>query len=331
LETDLDWSLRAGLVTSLARRIRATLVHNPTAGQREAAAALVASLEQAGYHVNYCSKKSDELAAALADPGELVIVAGGDGTVAKVATALAGRDIPLAILPVGTANNIARTLGLVGGPSHIIAGLRTAPRKRLDVGIARGPWGERRFIEAAGVGVFARAVAVLEDEDGQPLAELVKDEPNFESALRLMRHIIEEYPSREWRLTLDGRDLSGRYVLMEAMNIRLIGPHLHLAPDADPGDGLFDVVLASHDQCAALLKYLGHRLEREATLPALTVHRGRRLELLWVEPEIHFDDNVWLRRTSGRSGGPSSTKPTTPATVVLEMSGQSVEVLVPGP
>jgi len=131
-------------------------------------------------------------------------------------------------------------------------------------------------------------------------------------------------------LTLDGRDLSGRYVLVEAMIIRFIGPRLHLAPDADPGDGLFDVVLASHDQCAELLEYLGHRLEREATLPSLTIHRGRRLELGWAEPEIHFDDVAWLQRTRGRTGGPSAGA-TAPATVVLEISGQSVEVLVPGP
>ena len=313
-----------------APRVRATLVHNPTAGQREGAAALVANLERAGYHINYCSKKSDQLAPALADPGDLVIVAGGDGTVADVAGALAGRGIPLAILPVGTANNIARSLGLVGGWGHIIAGLATAPRKRLDVGLARGPWGKRRFVEAAGIGLFARAIAVLEDRDGQPLAEAVKDEPNFESVLRLLRHLIEDYPARDWQLTLDGRDLSGRYVLAEAMIIRLIGPHLHLAPDADPGDGLFDVVLASHDQCTALLRYLGHRLEREATLPALTVHRGRRLELLWRETEIHFDDEVWLQRAGGRSGEPVSGS-AAPATVILELTGEAVEVLVPGP
>jgi diacylglycerol kinase (ATP) len=313
-----------------ARRVRATLVHNPTAGQREGAAALVASLERAGYEVTYCSKESDQLQTALAEPGEAVIVAGGDGTVAKVAAAIAGRGIPLGILPVGTANNIARTLGLVGGWSHIIAGLPTAARKRLDVGVARGPWGERRFVEAAGVGLFARAVAVLSDRDGQPLAELVKDEPNFESALRLLRHLVEDYSPRQWRVTLDGRDLSGRYMMVEAMIIRFIGPHLHLAPDADPGDGLFDVVLVSHDQCTALLEYLGHRLEREATLPALTIHRGRRLELIWAEPEIHFDDDVWLQG-SLQSGVPSSAGPATPATITLEVGGQWVDILVPGP
>jgi hypothetical protein len=86
------------------------------------------------------------------------------------------------------------------------------------------------------------------------------------------------------------------------------------------------VVVASEDQCRALLDYLGHRLEREATLPALTVHRGRRLEMVWTEPEIHFDDEVWLRSGGGQASGPG-----VPPTIHLEIGGQSVEVLVPGP
>jgi diacylglycerol kinase (ATP) len=312
------------------RRVRATLVHNPTAGDRQAAAGLVAKLEQADYEVTYHSKRSEELEVALDDPGELVIVAGGDGTVAKVAAAIAGRDIPLAILPVGTANNIARSLGLVGGWGHIVAGLRSAPRKRLDIGVARGPWGERRFVEAAGIGLFARAVALLNDSEVQPVAELVKDEPNFETALRLLRHLVNDYSPRQWRVTLDERDLSGRYLLLEAMIIRLIGPHLHLAPDADPGDGLFDVVLVSEDQAEALLRYLGHRLEREATLPALTVHRGRRLELLWTEPEIHFDDEAWAKNAAGPLAGRPAGAATNP-TIQLDVGQEWVDVLVPGP
>lgn len=313
-----------------SRGVRATLVHNPTAGQREAGKDLVAELERAGYAVTYRSKKSKDIESQLADPGDLVVVAGGDGTVAKVAIALAGRGVPLAILPVGTANNIARSLGLVGGTSHIIHGLHAAVRKRLDVGVARGPWGERLFVEAAGVGLFARALAVLEHQDARPVAELAKDEPSFESAVRLLRHLLADYDPREWRITLDGRDLSGRYLLLEAMNIRLIGPHLHLAPDADPGDGLFDVVVASEDQRRGLLDYLGHRLEREATLPALTVHRGSRLEVVWTEPEIHFDDEVWLRSSGSQAGGRASGPGVQP-TIRLEIGGQSVEVLIPGP
>jgi diacylglycerol kinase family enzyme len=311
-----------------ARRVRATLVHNPKAGERTLAAALMASLDEAGFEVTYQSSKSKNLDAALSAPGELVIVAGGDGTVAKVATAIPGRGIPLAILPVGTANNIARSLGLVGGPSHIIAGLRTASPRRLDVAVGRGPWGERRFVEAAGVGLFARTLALLNDED-EPLASLFKEEPGFESTLRLLQHVIADYAARDWILALDGRDLSGRYVMVEAMNIRLIGPHLHLAADADPGDGLLDVVLVSEDQCGALLEYLAHRLEREATLPAVGIHRGRRLQLVWSEPEIHFDDATWS--TDDSPGAGTSAASSAGAAVVFESGEQWVDVLVPGP
>ena len=312
------------------REIRATLVHNPTAGQQQAGRDLVAHLERAGYHVTYRSKKAKDLESQLADPGELVVVAGGDGTVAKVVVALAGRKIPLAILPVGTANNIARSLGLVGGNSHIIGGLRTAARKRLDVGVARGPWGERMFVEAAGVGLFARALAVLEHQDGKHLADLAKEEPAFESVVRLLRQMVTDYSPREWRITLDGQDLSGRYLMLEARNIRLIGPHLHLAPDADPGDGMLDVVLASGNQCRALLDYLGHRLESEATLPALPVHRGRRLELSCNEPEIHFDDEIWLG-SAEKPDGPRPAGSVGPSTMLFEIGSRSVDVLVPGP
>jgi len=301
------------------RVVRATLVHNPAAGDRQADQGLVASLEKAGYQVNYLSTKTRNLASQLDEPGEVVIVAGGDGTVAKVAAALAGRMTPMAILPVGTANNIARSLGLVGGTSHIIGGLRTAQRKRLDVPVAHGPWGDRPFVEAAGVGLFARALALLDHDDAEPLARLAKEEPTFESVVRLLRQLVTDYSPRDWKATLDGRDLSGRYLMLEAMNIRLIGPHLHFAPDADPGDGLFDVVLVSEDQCQALLEYFGHRLEKEATVPTLTTHRGRRLELTWDDPEIHFDDGVW-QRTPGQ-----------PLPIVLEIGTQWVDVLIPGP
>jgi len=301
------------------RAIRATLVHNPAAGDQQADPGLVASLEKAGYQVNYVSTKTRNLASQLDEPGEVVIVAGGDGTVAKVAAVLAGRMTPLAILPVGTANNIARSLGLVGGTSHIIGGLRTAHRKRLDVPVAHGPWGDRPFVEAAGVGLFARVLALLDHHDAEPVAQLAKEEPTFESVVRLLRQLVTDYSPRDWKAALDGRDLSGRYLMLEAMNIRLIGPHLHFAPDADCGDGLFDVVLVSEDQCQALLEYFGHRLEKETTVPALTTHRGRRLELTWEDREIHFDDGVWQRI------------PGEPLPIVFEIGTQWVDVLIPGP
>src|SRR5690606_7135637 len=88
------------------------------------------------------------------EPGDLVVAAGGDGTFGRVARRLVGSDRPLAILPLGTANNVARHLGLALDPSRAIAQLASAEERRMDVGVARGSFGTRLFFEGAGLGLL---------------------------------------------------------------------------------------------------------------------------------------------------------------------------------
>lgn len=93
--------------------MRATLIHNPTAGDGKVRREdLIDLLHKAGIVPFYQSSKIGELTAALAEPTDIVIVAGGDGTVAKVVTQMPDRSIPVAILPIGTANNIASSFGI---------------------------------------------------------------------------------------------------------------------------------------------------------------------------------------------------------------------------
>src|SRR5207244_757183 len=109
-----------------------------------------------GHEVLYRSSKDDHWASILERPADLIAVAGGDGTVGRVAKRIAGRGVPLTVLPMGTANNIARTLGLADVPvERLIAGWKHARRVRFDIGTARGPWGSSRFIEGVGLGLFA--------------------------------------------------------------------------------------------------------------------------------------------------------------------------------
>jgi diacylglycerol kinase (ATP) len=93
---------------------------------------------------------------------DLVVVAGGDGTVREVAGALVSTDIPLAIVPVGTFNNLALSLKLPGDPDAICDLIGAGLTRRIDVGMAddRHP-----FFEVAGVGV---------DADLFPIGEEVK-------------------------------------------------------------------------------------------------------------------------------------------------------------
>ena len=93
-----------------------TLIHNPGAGdgshpdQQE----LQGMIKAAGHDVFYQSARNEEWADALQRPADLVVVAGGDGTVARVARRLIGGNLPFTALPMGTANNISKSLGLLG-------------------------------------------------------------------------------------------------------------------------------------------------------------------------------------------------------------------------
>lgn len=135
---------------------RVLLVHNPEAGSEEDEAdEIMAALGKAGHKAIFQSSKKKGLKECFKGKLDLVLVAGGDGTVGKVAALLVGKKIPLSGRPLGTANNLAPTLGLLGPVSKLIAGLDKGRPEDFDVGRARGPWGKRHFFEGAGAGLFA--------------------------------------------------------------------------------------------------------------------------------------------------------------------------------
>src|SRR5512138_2801833 len=94
--------------------MRVTLIHNPGSGDdaQPTAESLIALIRAAGHEVAYWSSHDDDWIAALSEPPELIAIAGGDGTIGDVSKHLVRRGIPTATLPVGTANNISRTLGV---------------------------------------------------------------------------------------------------------------------------------------------------------------------------------------------------------------------------
>ena len=96
---------------------------------------------------------------AVRADAELIVAAGGDGTVAAVAREMPGRELALAVLPLGTANNIALSLGCDGPLDALIEHWTQARVIHADLGVARGPWGERRFVEGVGGGLVARSIA----------------------------------------------------------------------------------------------------------------------------------------------------------------------------
>jgi diacylglycerol kinase family enzyme len=273
--------------------MRVTVIHNPGAGDGETSAKeLLAALREHGYRPEYHSTKAGDLGVALAEPGELVVVAGGDGTVGDVAKRLAGRGVPLAVLPAGTANNIATTLGAGGPLRDQVAHWSASRRRPFDVGRARGPWGETPFIESVGCGLVADMMTHFDRKKEQGSAS-AGPEDQVQAAREELRQLLRRARPRHCRIEADGEEMSGSYLLVEVMNIRLIGPRLLLAPEADPGDGLLDVVALGEEHADHLDASLRADAPATAAIASGAVRRqARHVVLDPGDQRLHLDDET---------------------------------------
>ena len=302
--------------------MRVTLVHNPGAGSsdKDDPRKLEKLLARAGHDVRYASSKEDDWKGALKKRADLVVVAGGDGTVGRVIRRMVGRGVPVTVLPLGTANNFARTFGLLERPfEELVQGWENARRVKLDLGIAKGPWGERYFIEGLGAGLFANLLARPKKKNakgGSPEDVVV-------GALRRLQDMAVHCESVEVAAALDGKDISGRYLLFEAINLPYVGPNMFLAPNGKTGDGKLDVVLVTEDERARLMEYLNKWQDNRERLAVLPTQRGERLQIEWPGYELHIDDKLYPRKNDD---------PEKMAGVIeARIKTAAVELLVPEP
>ncbi len=296
--------------------MRVTLIYNPGAGRQDgdASAKLVGILQAQGHAVLPKSSSDPDWKQVLAEPADVVAVAGGDGTVARVAKAVVGRGLPVAPLPAGTANNIARTLGLVERPwEELVRAWPAARRVKLDVATARGPWGEQHFIEGAGTGLFACLLG--SSEPARRVAQLAQARERVALALEILRKQAADCDAVEIAADLDREDISGRYLLFEVVNLPYVGPSLYLAPDSQPGDGTFEVVMVSEAERDRLQNYLASWQDNRERLSVLPTRRGKRLRLHWSGFDLHIDDEL----LPGAASAP----------VALDIGNLAVEFIAP--
>lgn len=245
-----------GSPLAAARPVRVTLFHSPNAGEGVSAASLRDLIVRHGHTVVHSVSTNDDAHDLLSTRSDLVVAAGGDGTVASAARVLARRGMPLSVLPMGTANNIALSLGVSRDLDQVISGWSMAKVRHFDLGRATGPWGERWFVEAVGGGLIARSISAFErqpaDKAQPPREELI-------DAVRMHSEVLSGLKPTRWELMLDGKPITGDYLLVAVLNIRLIGPNLDLCPNVDPTDGAFSVALFGEEHREALDAHLYHR------------------------------------------------------------------------
>lgn len=141
---------------------RVLVIHNPTAGwrRRRRFERIVSALIAEGVDVDVrpTTKRGDaEMYARDADVCTLdaIAVAGGDGTINEVVNGLGDKKLPLAVIPLGTANVLAHEIGLGGAPKEIAETIARGRPQPISVGIVNG----RRFVMMAGFGFDAHVVA----------------------------------------------------------------------------------------------------------------------------------------------------------------------------
>jgi YegS/Rv2252/BmrU family lipid kinase len=192
---------------------------------------------------------------------DVVFVCGGDGTVMAAATALAGQEVPLAILPAGTGNLLARNLDLPINDEAQCLRLGLAGRTRaLDVGAIE----DRKFVVMAGVGFDA---AMMRDAP-EGLKKAVGWPAYVVSAAKHLR-------GRGIRVTITvdgGRPMHRRVRTVVVGNVGRLQGNFPLLPDARPDDGILDVVVIATRNLLDWARVAG-RVVRRAHVPDRRMER----------------------------------------------------------
>lgn len=282
--------------------MRVLIIHNPAAGKStRRGSAIVRAFKDAGHTVWYRSTGTHRWIKSLDDAIDVVVTVGGDGTVAQVVRELSTRSPrqpkpPLSILPFGTANNVARSFGLRANATHLARNLERAVPTTLRVIRVRSEWGERLAVESAGIGVFPQLFR--EANERVERAKRRNRKPprawSVPQARQRLMHVVETATPHFVRVTADGEDASGEYLLVEALNIGRIGPRALLSRTADGADLRMDLLLVGKKQRGDLLDYLASSDEElESPLEPLRV---RQTEIDWPADDGHVDDMLWPTR-----------------------------------
>lgn len=233
---------------------------------------------------------------------DLVIVGGGDGSMNAAAAAVLEIGVPMAVLPLGTANDLARTLGIPSALEEACAVAANGLRHRIDLGEVNG----KHFFNVASIGLSV-AVARMID------AETKRRWGAAGYALTVVKALREHRPFRV-RIRCDGRLLQLRSIQIAVGNGRHYGGGLTVVEDAAIDDHLLDLYsIAPASMLRLMLLAPALRTGRHGQFRGVHVLRGRRIEIRTRRPmPVNTDGEV-----------------TTRTPVILEILPAAIEILVP--
>jgi diacylglycerol kinase (ATP) len=228
---------------------------------------------------------AERLAREAASAGvDAVVVYGGDGTVTEAAAGLAGTDVPLAILPGGTANAIALALGIPTGleeAAALLAGGENSLRQ-VDMGQTR----DQHFLIAVGIGIPGELAEGADRE--------AKDRLGFLAYAFSSIQAVRTVETVQYTITVDGEQHQTQGVTCLIANGGNFGiPGLNLEQMIDMGDGLLDVLVIHRADIQAIVSLAASVVRQDESVAPLEHWRGREIEVV-AEPQqaIQADGEV---------------------------------------
>lgn len=271
----------------------AKILHNPNAGkQQHTKKKLMSLVKENGFDCGYSSTKDINWKKVKPD-SDFLIIAGGDGTVRDVVVNLINKKraiqkLPILLLPLGTANNIAKSLGIQNHVDSIIKNISNRSLKQFDIGTVTGRKKEMIFLESFGFGVFPelmKKMKKIESDEATP-------EENLQLALEQLHNIVMKYPAKPLTVIIDGVPNTDHYILVEVMNISSMGPNLNLSPKSDPGDGQFELVMIPENQREEFASYISYKMSGIEKSFVPIVIKGKKIAIETPAGYMHTDDEL---------------------------------------
>jgi diacylglycerol kinase (ATP) len=162
----------------------------------------------------------------------MFVVCGGDSTIAAVARTLAGTNATLGIVPTGTRNNIALSLGIPGDMAEAVAVLRTGRRVKVDVGLAIAGKTRTPFLEVCSVGLVSTLFPFMDDMQHGNLAR----------AGEFLAKLTASPPADIHLVLDDKKEIHNVGFVLLVSNMPYIGLNYQVGPPEAFSDGLLDVL-----------------------------------------------------------------------------------------
>jgi len=209
---------------------------------------------------------------AVSQGYELVVVFGGDGTLHEVVNGLAGSAASLAVIPAGTGNDFARSLGISKDPQQAMQVLTGGKMKYLDLGRFDG----RYFLNMAGLGFDADVAHRINGK------RLLKGQLAY---LIAVLQTLAAYDSYQLEIIIDGQSFTEEAIMVSVGNGQFVGGGFRLLPQASMEDGFLDVMVVKRTSRADIIRtlpslYRGTHLEH----PKCSFYRGREVTISLIQP-----------------------------------------------